>query len=772
MMKKIKKEIKKVPKKILTFMMIIAILFSYFAPIINVVATASTTKLSVSFRNGNEEYGKVQYSLNDGASWNDVNGNTSLENLNVMGDNLKLKIVPNNNYSVDYAGIEISLDGNKVDDVSNLGLETENGYSVPSNVQSISLTQVEFKESNITSKVTIQINGEELEYDSPWSNDATSIFFGINNSPEMRGLDKDEVNYIVENNRIVGLDTKNAIDYEYDYNNEGTVTFHIKHQPGDIITSLKINNVSYSTPNTKNKLIQAYSDNAIMFDVPGVPYQESYDIEIQGRPLNEEEEFIAGFSWTYDENTNEYSDDDKILHGVLEFVKAEYGNEEYTTIADINEAGKLFSWNDGIRGTDDPTGEAVFPKGTILTLRLIPDSGYQLTSFDLNGFPFEPKEEVGLYTFTTEGGPFHLGAHFTEVSDEVQANSRNIKSGNIDIDKSEDASFESGTAKLEVNDVVSMSPSRMEEFKSTATERGYELENYLDISLYNSIYKGGNKDASGNYESWDTPVDNIEDKAKITLELENDMSGKELALIHEKHNGNTIVGYELITAIYNEEDNTITFETDSFSNYAIVSKESTNNTKIEKYTLSDDNGNTISFAEDKNKEFSLNIIDYLTFSEKDLEDAEIPKEMYDEVLETITNATKNYGTLLSFYEIEVKNENGNLIHEGPFNIKIKMTEEMKKYNTFKIIYVDTDNDFKIEEPITLTQDGEYLVGTLKHLSTYALTGSYVAPEENVTIDNPKTKDNIYMWVGIFLTSALGLSVCTISTIKIKKSKVK
>ena len=57
------------------------------------------------------------------------------------------------------------------------------------------------------------------------------------------------------------------------------------------------------------------------------------------------------------------------------------------------------------------------------------------------------------------------------------------------------------------------------------------------------------------------------------------MSGKELAIVHEKHNGNTITGYELIDAVYNEENNTITFETDSFSNYAIVSKESINNTK-------------------------------------------------------------------------------------------------------------------------------------------------------------------------------------------------
>ena len=33
--------------------------------------------------------------------------------------------------------------------------------------------------------------------------------------------------------------------------------------------------------------------------------------------------------------------------------------------------------------------------------------------------------------------------------------------------------------------------------------------------------------------------------------------------------------------------------------------------------------------------------------------------------------------------IELFDEDHNQIHEGPFDIKIKITDEMKKYNTFK-----------------------------------------------------------------------------------------
>ena len=733
-------------------------------------------------------------SLNDGANWNNVTENTSNLNVSVSGDNLRLKIVPNNNYSVDYAGIGLNLDGTVNSQLSNYGLESDNGYSVPANVESVALEQVEFRyephnddqhgnegegapEFNTFAKVTIHIDGEELEYDKPWSEDAADFIFGINNSPEMRRLAKNEVNYIRENDKIVGLETKEQIDYQYDYNNEETVTFHIRTQLDDFITSLKINGESYNTPQTKEALADAFSGWGIAFDVQNVPYAETYDIEVVGRKQTEEEKVVGNFAWTYDENSNEYSEDDKILHGTLDFVKAVYSNDTYTTIEQINNAGDLFVWDDGIRGTDNPTGEALFPTGTVLTLRLTPDAGYQLTSFDLNGFPFEAGEEVGLYTFTIGGGNWHLGAHFTEVSDEVQANSQNIKSGNIDINKSENENFGNGTAKLEVNDVASMSPNRMEEFENTATEEGYELESYLDISLYNSIYKGGNKDANGNYESWDTPVEKIEDNATITLELENNMSGKELAIIHEKHTGNTITGYELIDATYNEENNTITFETDSFSNYAIVSKENTEtenteteNTEIEKYVLTSGNA-TFTFTDEANHDFEVLFMDVLTLTDEELASLDITREEFAQILDMIKENTTKHGTLLSVYNIEI--EDANLAHTGKTEIKIKMTDEMKKYNTFKLIYLDDENNFKVGDIVELKINGEYIEGTLPHLSAYALVGSNIettspSTEEKTTdtSSNPTTGDNIIMIISIFAIATFGV----FTTIKVNKNR--
>ena len=48
---------------------------------------------------------------------------------------------------------------------------------------------------------------------------------------------------------------------------------------------------------------------------------------------------------------------------------------------------------------------------------------------------------------------------------------------------------------------------------------------------------------------------------------------------------------------------------------------------------------------------------------------------------------------------------------------------MKKYNQFYIIYVDDEN--KIETPIKLTVNGDYLEGELDRLSGYELVGNIV-----------------------------------------------
>ena len=93
-----------------------------------------------------------------------------------------------------------------------------------------------------------------------------------------------------------------------------------------------------------------------------------------------------------------------------------------------------------------------------------------------------------------------------------------------------------------------------------------------------------------------------------------------------------------------------------------------------------------------------------------------------------------------------------------------MTDEMKKYDIFKIVYIDAEDNFATESPITLTQEGGYLVGTLEHLSTYALVGDN-APGEN---DSPQTGDNSNLGLWMILSV---LSCCSmIALLVIDKKK--
>ena len=417
----------------------------------------------------------------------------------------------------------------------------------------------------------------------------------------------------------------------------------------------------------------------------------------------------------------------------------------------------------------------MFPVGVELTVKLIPDSGYQLTEFTLNGTPFEPGEEVGVYTFTTIGGNFHLGAHFTEVNNEVETDSKKVKSGNIEIKTNNDA-FSNGTAKLEINDIENLPEDRTSAFTETASNEGYRIDDYLDMSLYNTIYKGGLKDVSGRYESWDTSIEKIDDDASITLELEENMEGKDIVVLHEIHDGDTVTGYEILDAKYDKENNAITFETDSFSNYAIASRESTaktytvtleknngeeaekcnvnENEKIEepkepskegfkfegwykdkelteRFDFEDEikeditlyakwieeqskemelkSGTYIAiFKENPEHKFELTFIDVLTLDSEQLEELGVKKEEFDQILKLIKDNTSKYGTVLSVYAIEIKcDEYG---YTGETQIKIKMTDEMKKFNSFKMIYIDDENNFKAGDVVNLTVEGEYLVG--------------------------------------------------------------
>lgn len=219
------------------------------------------------------------------------------------------------------------------------------------------------------------------------------------------------------------------------------------------------------------------------------------------------------------------------------------------------------------------------------------------------------------------------------------------------------------------------------------------------------------------------------------------------------------------------EDDTFTkefdFDTPITSDITLFALWTDPEIETEEYTVADETGNSILFTEEEGHQYTLTITDYLAYTKEEvIALAEITEEEYNETFNSVKNAVENQGTLISMFDIIVIDELDAEVTDGPITIKIKLTDEMKKYDTLKLIYIK--DDFTTEDPISLNIEGDYAIGVLPHLSIYTLVGS----NNPVNTVNPQTGDNIYIWYGIFIISVLGLSIGTFTTMKSKKLKTK
>ena len=334
------------------------------------------------------------------------------------------------------------------------------------------------------------------------------------------------------------------------------VTFAIEPLFIKRLTALTINNTDCTTapnfPNTPAKIMEATGDQVVHYTctVP-TALDNTYNISTTTTENHDEWMTVGNFLWSYlpqDADTDDY-----VGHGRLTFVKIEYDGHEYTEaqMAALNKG--YMAWGEFNEGNE---GGALLPAGAKITVELMPDEGYQLTSFTLNGQPFTAQEEIGTYEFEIPRGNFHLGAHFTAVDDAVATEAEAVESGTITLG---DGEIDNGTARLDVKD-VDLDAEDVADFEDAAGD--YKVKSYLDISLFQTIYKGTATDA------WDQQIRELSNEATITLKLDESIDGNEIVIVHQKHDGT----YEVIPTVYDSVNHTITFKTSSFSNYAIATK--------------------------------------------------------------------------------------------------------------------------------------------------------------------------------------------------------
>ena len=393
-------------------------------------------------------------------------------------------------------------------------------------------------------------------------------WFNEEENGELTGVDTRDVNYNAD-------DTPDTVDV--------TFSFNWSYRPVGDDPIVTINGTQYHVYDyvdfdDRDEWLDAfafvYHDQSVKFTVTDVPANidgegvSNLNIVLDLRPITAEECYIGNFLWGgTDESSDMY-----IPHAQLTLINVIYPDDledgatfDEDTIANESQMRKEDKTAKYLTyGIDDNSGigEMVLPTGSIVTMKVAPEYGYQVTSFNgvdnVTGEGFGTTEDVAVFTFPITEANFHLGATVERIEDEVNTdNSEAVESGEISLGGAEDA-LSVGNARLNIED-VEVSAAQEEAFATAAEE--YAIDGYLDISLSNIVYKGSAANV------WDTPVNELENDATITLYLEEAPAGNVVEILHEKHDG-TI---EVIQAEYDPADNSITFDTDSFSTYALAS---------------------------------------------------------------------------------------------------------------------------------------------------------------------------------------------------------
>ena len=756
-------------------------------------------EFTIQFADGyNPAQGHVEYQINDDA-WVSVSEATGPLTIDREVTSLKFRVVPSKFYEVDFdagkapklvdaTGMDFAAGGT---DVAKAALISEAGYactlirtdeSGDHPTTQVSLTNIAFRATSAkeTADVSIDIKGNGLEF---WEEDIPSrITFRLPGTEDI-AMGKGNLEW-KDGKRppdATGVKTVNPVEVTYDYDNSGKVTFdYVISNANTKITSLIINGENYTRfcPQADAEILSNIEDGGRSTKLVSieVPHAATYDIKV----VAAEHDLMGGFGWNYlpeedEEHTGE-SRQDCIAHGRLEFVRGKYNGTTYDSVSQWNDAkpygSKILNWTDGDKNwTDrrDAWGSAAFPKGAEITLRLIPDQGYQLVSLygDEN---LIRGEEVGTYTITMTGGMnSHLMATFKEVGDVVNVTADAVGDGEVS-NVMNTAGI--GTMKLNVGNANINGESRTG-FEGKADEEKVEIEDYLDINLANTIYKA--KDDFK--DTWDTPVNNLEEPAKIKLELKENYEGKELVIIHE-HDGQ----YEILPVEFDGR-NTISFETSSFSNYAIATKtpeedpekpedpENPENPEEpgdqgggdsgDQHYVLNGGGNILEFDDRKGADYSAVILDFNKITDEDLAGMGATRAEANEMVNAMKAALPK--EFLNLYVVMLlDNETGEQVW-GRQNLvlKIKKTDDMKGYENFRIVDVSEfgEDSFKVKEIKGVEKDG-YLVFKLDEIGNFALIADKAKKSGGQSDGRVNTGDenSMFFWIALVAAAAITIGV--------------
>ena len=229
----------------------------------------------------------------------------------------------------------------------------------------------------------------------------------------------------------------------------------------------------------------------------------------------------------------------------------------------------------------DGTGgkfEAWIAAGETVNVTILPKPGYQYqkNTLNINGEIIKnvaPSDTRGQYSFIMPPNAGHICAGFAKTEDIVDVNATGIASADI---ANTQSVVTNGNAKLEIANTSSEDKNK-ETFESVANSNTpdseatdaekFEVKSFLDVNVSEAVVKNYDPHAT-TQSSWDTKKTDFDKPVQISIKVNGALSGAEEYKIIRKHNDKI----EAIDTTYDASTNTITFDSNRFSVYAVCAK--------------------------------------------------------------------------------------------------------------------------------------------------------------------------------------------------------
>ena len=221
-------------------------------------------------------------------------------------------------------------------------------------------------------------------------------------------------------------------------------------------------------------------------------------------------------------------------------------------------------------------GYLTIPVGAKVTLKLIPDYGYQIGSAVVNeNLTLQPNADVSSFTFTMPATNVHFKGIFKKTDNATDVTgSENVKQAQI----AGQGLALSGNMNLTVKDDENYAK-KDEALQKVSTANGQEKTALASLNLtIDNVVSKGTADASGKTQYWTTNVTDLQgNDAKISLELNGlDISGQDEVAVVREHDGNLD---SISNVTYDSSTGILSFESDLFSTYTIVKVSGTSSTE-------------------------------------------------------------------------------------------------------------------------------------------------------------------------------------------------